>query len=131
MEGYRSMFEPKHLGSRRQWLAIAAFGIVLTFHPLAVRGQDGFEGFDANLAEQMLELNSVELRIQLQNGLRVFLPEQLAFLNTVIVAVDSGKIPRAMVNMVYVWAIRRNSKVPFPYYEIALRTLADRRGVTL
>jgi hypothetical protein len=131
MEGYRSMFQPKHLGFGRKWLAIAAFGIAVTLRPIALRGQDGFEGFDANLAEQMLELNSVELRIQLQSGLRVFLPEQLAFLNTVIAAVDNGKIPRAMVNMVYVWAIRRNSKVPFPYFEIALRTLADRRGVTL
>jgi hypothetical protein len=93
--------------------------------------QSGAEGLDSNLAEQMLDLNSVELKHQLQNGLRVFLPEQQAFLNTVLAAVDSGTLPRAMVNMVYIWAIRRNPKVPFPYFEIAMRSLAERRGVSL
>jgi hypothetical protein len=106
---------------------VGAFALALA---PSVLGQN-FEGFDTNLAEQMLDLNTVELRIQLQNGLRVFLPEQVAFLNAALAAVDSGRIPRSMINMVYVWAIRRNPKVPFPYFEVALRTLADRRGVTL
>jgi len=91
----------------------------------------GIAGTDVNTATDVLDLNSVELRVQLQNGLRVFLPEQQEFLDRVLVAVDSGQIPRAMVNMVYVWSQRRNKKVPFPYFEFAMRTLAERRGVTL
>lgn len=93
--------------------------------------QQAFEGFDSNQAEQMLDLNVVELRVQLQSGLRIFLPEQQAFLDTVLAAVDQGRIPRSMVNLVYVWAIRRNKKVPFPYFEIAMKSLAERRGVIL
>jgi hypothetical protein len=96
-----------------------------------IRAEQGLEGFDANVAEQMLDLNTVELRIQLQNGLRVFLPEQQEFLDQVLVAVDNGQLPRSMVNMVYVWSLRRNRKIPFPYFEVAMRALAERRGVTL
>jgi hypothetical protein len=101
-----------------------------------LRGQStsdgsGIAGTDVNTATDMLDLNAVELRIQLQNGLRVFLPEQQEFLDRVLLAVDNGQIPRAMVNMVYVWSQRRNKKVPFPYFEFAMRTLAERRGVTL
>ena len=106
----------------------SAFGIQ---RPMEAFAQQGLEGFDANVAEQMLDLNTVELRIQLMNGLRIFLPEQEAFLNQVLTAVDNGQLPRAMVNMVYVWALRRNRKVPFPYFEVAMRALAERRGVTI
>jgi hypothetical protein len=95
------------------------------------KAEEGLQGFDANVAEQMLDLNTVELRIQLQNGLRLFLPEQQDFLDQVLTAVDNGQLPRAMVNMVYVWSLRRNRKFPFPYFEVAMRTLAERRGVTL
>ena len=105
-----------------------AAGVLGTCCP-KLEAQDGLPGFDANLAEQMLDLNTVELRIQLQNGLRVFLPEQQDFLDQVLAAVDNGQLPRAMVNMVYVWSLRRNRKIPFPYFEIAMRALAERRGV--
>jgi len=107
-----------------------AAGLVGAAVPI-VNAEQGLEGFDSNVAEQMLDLNTVELRIQLQNGLRVFLPEQQDFLDQVLVAVDNGQLPRAMVNMVYVWSLRRNRKIPFPYFEVAMRALAERRGVTL
>lgn len=116
---------------RRAMLGISVVaGLIGTCEPI-LYAEQGLEGFDANLAEQMLDLNTVELRIQLQNGLRVFLPEQQDFLDTVLAAVDSGQLPRAMVNMVYVWSLRRNRKIPFPYFEIAMRALAERRGVKL
>lgn len=107
-----------------------AAGLVGAALPSA-RAEDGVLSFDANVAEQMLDLNTVELRIQLQNGLRLFLPEQQDFVDQVLNAVDSGQLPRAMVNMVYVWSLRRNRKYPFPYFEAAMRALAERRGVTL
>jgi hypothetical protein len=107
-----------------------AAGLVGSALPIG-RAEEGLQGFDANVAEQMLDLNTVELRIQLQNGLRLFLPEQQDFLDQVLAAVDNGQLPRAMVNMVYVWSLRRNRKFPFPYFEVAMRALAERRGVTL
>ncbi len=116
---------------RRSSFALGLSWMLMSLGSQTSDAQSGAEGLDSNLAEQMLDLNSVELKHQLQNGLRVFLPEQQAFLNTVLAAVDSGTLPRAMVNMVYIWAIRRNPKVPFPYFEIAMRSLAERRGVSL
>jgi hypothetical protein len=88
------------------------------------------DSFSINEAESMMSFNVVELKDQLYFGLRTFLPEQQAFLDSVIAKVDSGEIPRAMVNVVFVWAKKRNPKIPFPYFEVALRLLAEKRGVT-
>ncbi len=65
------------------------------------------------------------------NGLRVVTPDQRAYVNQVVALVDQGKLPRAMVNVIYVWAIKRNPRVPLPYFQFALRALAERRGVTV
>jgi len=129
-------FNPISFRSSRLKVGVMSLMISLGALKSGVLGQSasegvGIAGTDVNTATDMLDLNSVELRVQLQNGLRVFLPEQQEFLDRVLLAVDSGQIPRAMVNMVYVWSQRRNKKVPFPYFEFAMRTLAERRGVTL
>jgi len=80
-------------------------------------------------AEQMLSLNTVELKDQLMFGLRVAFPEQEAFVDQVIKKVDQGEISRAMVNVVYVWSKKKKPKIPFPYFEYVLRLLAMQRGV--
>jgi hypothetical protein len=90
----------------------------------------GQDGLDFNEAERMMSFNVVELKDQLYFGLRTFQPEQQAFLDQVVAKVDSKEIPRSMVNIVFVWAKKRNPKIPYPYFEIAMRLLAERRGVT-
>ena len=90
--------------------------------------------FDASIfneAERMLDVNRVELSIQLKKGLRVFLPEQEQFVDKVLLEVQNGRLSRSMVNIIYIWAIRRNPKVPFPYFEFVMRELAKQRGVNL
>ncbi len=90
--------------------------------------------FDASLfneAERMLDVNTVELSIQLKRGLRVFLPEQEQFIDRLIVEVNNKRISRSMVNVIFIWAQRRNPKVPFPYFELVMRELAKQRGVQL
>ncbi|MFM8407238.1 MAG: hypothetical protein ACKN94_07960 [Pirellulaceae bacterium] len=82
-------------------------------------------------AESMLQLNLVELEDQLVNGLRAVTGEQRAFLRTVVKAVEDRRIPRSMVNVLFVWSRERNPKYPFPYFRLAITTLADRRGVNL
>ncbi len=88
-------------------------------------------GIDANEAERMLDLNMVQLEDQLVKGLRLTTADQKQYIQGVLLAVQNGQIPRAMVNVVFVWSRERNPKFPFPYFRIALRTLAARRGVTL
>ncbi len=107
--------------------------MIVVLSPVAAKAQDGslFDPAVFNEAEQMLDINSVELGIQLKRGLRVFLPEQEAFIDRVLVEVNAGRLSRSMVNILYLWALRRNPKVPFPYFEIVMRELASRRGVTL
>lgn len=127
----RFAIKPQTISLRRLLKCGFVLIVLVAGLPTSISQAQGITGVDANEAERMLDFNTVELRIQLRSGLRVFLPEQDDFLNTVLANVDAGQLPRAMVNMVYVWAIRRNPKVPFPYFEYAMRALAERRGVTL
>ena len=84
--------------------------------------------FDANQAEGNPG-QVVRLEDQLVNGLRVVTAEQRLYVAQVVVLVESGIMPRAMVNVVYSWALKRNPHVPFPYFQIALRALGERRGI--
>ncbi len=86
--------------------------------------------FDANQAEVSAG-EVVRLEDQLMNGLRVVTPEQRAYINQIVALVNQGRLPRAMVNVVYNWAIQRNPKVPLPYFQFALHALAERRGVAV
>lgn len=87
--------------------------------------------FDANEAERNPGFDIVRLEDQLQNGLRTFTPEQRQYVSQIVALVEQGKLPRAMVNVVFTWAIKRNPSVPLPYFQIALRALAERRGIAV
>lgn len=92
--------------------------------------QDGLD-FSFNDAERMMSFNTVELRDQLNFGLRTFQPQQQAFINDIVARVDNGQLPRSMVNVVFVWARKRKPTIPYPYFEIAMRLLSERRGIVL
>jgi hypothetical protein len=95
--------------------------------PSVVKSQDSF---DMNEAERMMTADIVDLRSQLVFGLRTNLPGQVQFIDSVIAKVESKEISRSMVNVIFVWARKRNPKIPYPYFEVALRLLAEKRGVT-
>lgn len=118
---------------RRLWpLAIVA--TVLAWHPgghLPTAHVHAQQGNSNNSAEQLGERNIAPLSDQLTQGLRAVTPEQKRFVAVTVAYVDQGVIPRAMVNLVYRWAIERNANVPFPYFEYAMRTLSKRRGIIL
>jgi hypothetical protein len=101
--------------------------VAMVSMPRCAHGQDSF---DINEAERMLTVDIVDLRSQLVFGLRTNLPGQVQFIDSVIAKVESKEIPRAMVNVIFVWARKRNPKIPYPYFEVALRLLAEKRGVT-
>ncbi len=113
---------------RRLWLAsvIAAACALLPYKRGAAQ-----QGSGNNAAERQSSQNVAPLADQLAKGLRAVTPEQLQFVQVVVAAVDQGQLPRAMVTLVYRWALERNPRVPFPYFEYALRTLSQRRGVVL
>jgi hypothetical protein len=122
-----------HRSSNRLSGAVARFAS-LTFAIAALVSMPSYaksqDSFDINEAERMLTVDIVDLRSQLVFGLRTNLPGQVQFIDSVIAKVESKEIPRAMVNVIFVWARKRNPKIPYPYFEVALRLLAEKRGVT-
>lgn len=109
-------------------LTISVCGILLAARPVC--GQIDDES-GANIAEQNPAAQIVRLEDQLLNGLRVVTPEQRQYVLQIVTLVEQGKLPRAMVNAVYTWALKRNSHVPLPYFQVALRALAERRGIVV
>jgi hypothetical protein len=105
-------------------------GMAIAWSSTLVPPASAQDGLDFNEAERMMSFNTVDLRDQLYFGLRT-IPEQRPFIDQVVAKVDSGELPRAMVNVVFVWARKRNPKIPFPYFEIVMRLLAEKRGVLL
>lgn len=120
--------------SRREWLkllsGVVTGGLLVLISSMWGRA-NAQETFSRNLAESNGGRGLVDFEIQLSRGLRVFLPQQKAFVSTVVGLVQQGKVSRAMVNTVYTWSLRRNPSVPFPYFEFAMRALARRRGVAI
>lgn len=120
--------------SRRQLLGLASGVVICSAVAVVVapfRRVLAQESQSRNLAETGSGRGLVDFEIQLSRGLRVFLPQQKAFVSSVVLLVQQGAISRAMVNTVYAWSLRRNPSVPFPYFEFAMRALARRRGVTI
>jgi len=119
--------------SRRRSIGLSLFGaraIMISLAFLHLETAKSQDGFNPNDAERMMSSNVVELKEQLYFGLRTFRPEQRAFLDQVVTKVENKEISRAMVNVIFIWAQKRNPKVPFPYFEIALKLLAGKKGVT-
>ncbi|MBL8870626.1 MAG: hypothetical protein JNK90_12585 [Planctomycetaceae bacterium] len=120
--------------SRRELLGLASGVVVcgaLTLALTPFRRITAQEPTSRNLAETGSGRGIVDFEVQLSRGLRTFLPQQKAFVSSVVLLVQQGKISRAMVNTVYTWSLQRNPSVPFPYFEFAMRALARRRGVTI
>ncbi len=89
------------------------------------------QSIDMNEAERMLDINLVDLEDQLVKGLRLFTAEQKNYVHLVVIAVKNQQIPRAMVNVVFVWSKERNPKYPFLYFQPALRAIGKQRGLNV
>jgi len=73
----------------------------------------------------------ISLEDQLKTGLRARRPEETEFIEEVARLVNSGKLPRKLVDSTFIWALRRRTNYPFPAFERALRLQADQLGVDL
>lgn len=113
---------------RRLWMSSA---IISLMGLLPGRRSAAQQGNSVNSAERLTPQNLALLEEQLLKGLRASTPEQKQFVQLVVAYVEQGKLPRAMVNLIYKWALERNDTVPFPYFEYALRVLSKRRGIDI
>jgi len=73
---------------------------------------------------------AVDLRIQLEKGLKARLPREFDFIEQVVHLVDTDQLPRDLVESTFLWA-RAKKPYPFPYFETGLRVRAARRGIQL
>lgn len=73
----------------------------------------------------------VSLADRLKTGLRARRPEETDFVENVARLVDTGRLPRKLVDSTYIWAIRRRPDYPLPAFERALHLQADRLGIPL
>lgn len=72
-----------------------------------------------------------DLAAQLTTGLRVKAPADVAFCERVAERVREGRLPAALVDSTYVWAIGRGKKYPFPAFQHVIRLKAAKLGVPL
>jgi hypothetical protein len=114
--------------TRRFWLKCLAWSIgwlpYAAFQQL-IRGD-----------EQQATLNEL-----LRSVLKCRRPEEFAYVNLITAKVDSGELPVAMVLSMMQWARkrsrqeveshRRNTDIPFPYFQEGMRRRAAEIGVSL
>lgn len=72
-----------------------------------------------------------ELQEILDKGLKARLPEEFQFIARVVQLVEEKQLPESLVKSVFNWARKKNKRVPFPYFERAMRILAARYGVEI
>ena len=75
--------------------------------------------------------NSATLEEQLINRLKATRDDQRAYVKHVVALTKNGKLDRKLVVAVERYALRRNSKYPFPFFERALKYEAAKRRVQL
>jgi hypothetical protein len=72
-----------------------------------------------------------QLRQELESGLKARQPQEFTFIAHVVELVDSGNLPLDIVKGTFHWSRKRNPRIPFPYFEQALRLRAGELGVSL
>ena len=104
------------------WLVLAVL-IFLAFD--VVRGESPKNDPASNVGVQI-----ADLRQQLEAGLQVWRPEDVAFINRVVVMVRRGQLPLEMVKSTFAWA-RTKESYPFLHFQYALRTRAAKAGIRI
>lgn len=125
---FKEGLAPMRISAHRLLVAISFSAIFFAARPCRAQA---VADLGVNDAEQNPASQTVLLEDQLLNGLRVVTPEQRQYVLQIVALVDQGKLPRAMVYAIYTWSLKRNPRVPFPYFQIGLRAVADRRGIVV
>ncbi len=109
---------------RRRWVAIMTV-IAATSAASATYHSSGNAAAEYPAA---IGAKRVNLKDQLEKGLRARRPAEFAYIARVIAMVDSGALPETLVRSTFGWA-RRKRPYPFPYSQRALRWRAAELGI--
>ena len=91
----------------------------------------GLPGTWTRAEEPVSGAQVISLEDQLKTGLKARRPEETEFIEEVARLVNTGKLPRKLVDSTFMWALRRRTNYPFPAFERALRLQADQLNVDL
>lgn len=75
-------------------------------------------------------VTGLDLRTQLQKGLRARRPVEFEYINEIIALVESGELPKPLVTTTFVWA-RKQPTRQLQYFQFALQTRAKGLDVKL
>ena len=75
-------------------------------------------------------VTGLDLKTQLQKGLRARRPVEFEYINEIIALVEKGELPRPLVTTTFVWA-RKQPTRQLQYFQFALQTRAKGLDVTL
>ena len=73
----------------------------------------------------------IDLKTQLETGLRARRPAEFAFIANVVALVDQGRLSRKLVQETFDWARKKRVRYPYIYFERALQIRAARVGVVI
>ena len=85
----------------------------------------------ATAADAAVDDAIVSLETRLKKGLQARLPRENAFVDDVVEQVNTGRLPRKLVDSTFLWAVQRGHAYPFARFERALRLQAAKLGVGL
>ena len=71
----------------------------------------------------------IELKEQLETGLRARLPSEFDYLDSIVTKVNTGQLPQSLVRSTFVYA-RKQRRYPIRHFDQALRIRAKRQGIT-
>ena len=72
-------------------------------------------------------VTGLDLKSQLEKGLRARRPVEFAYIAQVVQLVESGDLPRSLVDTTFVWA-RKQKRHPLQYFQFALQSRANALG---
>ncbi len=119
--------------SRRRWfVALASLTVGTTTAKVSGQQTPSRQQFGEKFGEHRNYSDGVQvdLKQQLEKGLRARRPEEFAFIDRVVIMVYQGQLSRSLVNSTFDWA-RRKRPYPFVYFQRGLIVRAARMGVTV
>ena len=109
------------------------------FGPSADQAKANETAAEQNLIKQATDSSDKEknkadgkpsLKDTLEKGLKARLPEEFTFVRKVVHLVDTGRLPRSMVDSTFLWA-RTKEEHPFQYFQAGLTLRARKLGIVL
>jgi hypothetical protein len=111
----------------RRWFVTTFLAVFSTFTARATFAADTK---DAKAIGSGLP-SSFDLKKQLETGLKARRPTDFEYIATIVDKVEKGELPQQLVDQAFLYARKKEQKVPIIYFQFSLKQLAQKAGVKL